>query len=263
MGKGVETLHLGCEQILNEGHFCSVLGLTATSIGLLNPAAKTQDKMRYRKTVNLGTNALAFFASHEFRPSSAPPPARSTLKQRKEAPKIVPPAGEAPAPSPLVDESPALVNACDPPEYYRDRAFWSKCAKSDLIQFFADFEEFRAEGHTFTPQKVHQAVLEALESAKQRPKDAQRVIPEDFRKIVDDRSVLPDHQWAVVDAELYLGKCCFKERAVAGSQISFQPSDLEDINFRKAVMLMAITGIRYMKPWLLEQKRMEQSRKQK
>lgn len=155
------------------------------------------------------------------------------------------------------------MNAYDPAEYYRDRALWSKCAKSDLLHFFADFEEFRTEGPNFTPQEVHQAVLEALESAKQRPKDAQRVIPEDFREIVDDRSALPDHLWAVVDAALYLEKCCFKERAVAESQISFQPSDLEDINFRKAVMLMAIMEIPDMKPWLLEQKRVEQSRKQK
>ncbi|KAK0670281.1 hypothetical protein QBC41DRAFT_198086, partial [Cercophora samala] len=218
--------------------------------------------MSRRRTIDLSANALAFFASHGFRPSSAPPPARSTSQQHEQAPKPAPPPNEAPAPSPPVDEPPALVNAYDPAEYYRGRSLWSQCAKPDLLKFFEDFEEFRAGGPQFTPEEVHEAILKALKSAKQRPKDAQRVIPEDFRKIVDERRALPEHQWTVVDAALYLGKCCFKERAVAGTQISFQPADLKDISFRKAVMLMAFSGIRDMKPWLLEQKEKEEKLKE-
>ncbi|KAK4655472.1 hypothetical protein QC762_302742 [Podospora pseudocomata] len=117
--------------------------------------------MRYRKAVNLGTNALAFFASHGFRPSSAPRLRGRPRSSARKRPILCRPRARL-RPLAACCESPALVNAYDPAEYYRDRALWSKCAKSDLLQFFADFEEFQAEGHNFTPQEVHQAVLEAL-----------------------------------------------------------------------------------------------------
>ncbi|KAK4173363.1 hypothetical protein QBC36DRAFT_58418 [Triangularia setosa] len=206
--------------------------------------------MRRPTTIDFSSNPLMLFFRNGLQLTSTPQPAQSTSQQHEEAPKTIPPPGETLAPSP--------VNRYDPVEYYRGRTFWTQCAKPDLLQFFADFEEFREGCHDFAPGEVHEAILDTLKSAKQRPKDAQRFIPEDSRNIIDNRRALPDCQWAVVDVALYLGKCCFEERSVASAQITFQPADLKKIKFRKAVMLMAISGIRDMGPWLLEQKKMEQ-----
>ncbi|KAK4205124.1 hypothetical protein QBC40DRAFT_292317 [Triangularia verruculosa] len=97
--------------------------------------------------------------------TNAPLARQSRSEQRDEAPKAKPPARPA-------GELVAPVNPYDPAEYCRGRSLWSQCAKPDLLQFFADFEEFRADGHVINPAEVHEAMLDALRSARQRPKDA-------------------------------------------------------------------------------------------
>ncbi|KAK0742109.1 hypothetical protein B0T21DRAFT_251064, partial [Apiosordaria backusii] len=214
--------------------------------------------MRRPTTLDLSSNPFTLYLSNVFVPRGTPSSAQSPSKQHEEAPETKMPPRETLLSSPPVPAPPAPANPYDPAEYYRGRALWSQCAKPDLLQFFADFEDYQSGWHSFTAEEVYETILEALKSAKQRPKDAQRFIPEDFRKIVDERGALPDHQWAVVDAALYLGKCCFRERTVAGAQISFQPADLKDTKFRNAVMMMGISGIRDMGPWLGEKKKREQ-----